>query len=330
MASRPPRRFSTPDPPSAASARARERAAEREKARSGGSGGRGGGGRGSSGGGRGGRGGGGPRRPRIRGPRNDFAARLIAAIPAILFAIFIVYEGGLIFAIGVIALGIVCLHELYSMLRATRPVKLLGFIAVVALALTALYGDTADILLVTVATIPAVFLLVIPRNDRTDVTISMAITLLGTFWIGLAIAHAVLLRETPHGDGILVDILVGTFLGDTGAYFGGRMFGQRPLAQRISPNKTLEGLVAGFFTAIIATWFAGLYQDWLSGPDALLLGLGVAIAAPLGDLFESMIKRDAATKDTGRMFGAHGGALDRLDAVLFSIPVGYYIWLAIM
>src|SRR5829696_8450379 len=317
MASRPPRRFSTPSAPSPASARARERAAQREKARAGGGGG--GGGRGRS------RGGARParKRTRPRGPRNDFVARLLAAIPAIIFAIFIVYEGGLIFALGVIALGIVCLHELYSILRETRPVKLVGFLGVAALALAALYGDTQQILMVTIATIPLVFLMVIPRHDREGVTISMAITLLGVFWVGLAIAHAVLLRETPHGDGILVDILVGTFLGDTGAYFGGRMFGERPLAQRISPNKTLEGLLAGMVTAIVATWFAGLYQDWLTGADALLLGLGVAIAAPMGDLFESMIKRDAATKDTGRMFGAHGGALDRLDAVLFSIPVGY-------
>jgi phosphatidate cytidylyltransferase len=79
-----------------------------------------------------------------------------------------------------------------------------------------------------------------------------------------------------------------------------------------------------------ATWFAGLYQDWLSGPDALLLGLGVALAAPAGDLFESMIKRDAGTKDTGRLFGAHGGALDRLDAVFFTIVVGYYVWSALL
>jgi phosphatidate cytidylyltransferase len=317
MASRPPRRRFTEDRPTAAQLRARERA----EARRGGGGG---------GGGRGPGRGGPPRRRRPRGPRNDFVARLIAAVPAIIFAIFIVVEGGLIFTIGVIGLGVVCLHELYSMLRAARPVKLVGFLGVAGLALAANYGDQFQVVLVLAASIPLAFLMVIPRHDRTNVTISMAITLLGVFWVGLAIAHAVLLRNVPHGDGILVDILVGTFLGDTGAYFGGRMFGQRPLAQRISPNKTLEGLAAGFVTAIVATWFAGLYQDWLSGPDALLLGLGVAIAAPLGDLFESMIKRDVATKDTGRMFGAHGGALDRLDAVLFSIPVGYYIWLAIM
>ena len=77
-------------------------------------------------------------------------------------------------------------------------------------------------------------------------------------------------------------------------------------------------------------WFAGLYQDWLAGSDALLLGVAVALAAPLGDLFESKIKRDAGTKDAGRLFGAHGGALDRLDAALFTLVVGYYVWQALV
>ena len=80
------------------------------------------------------------------------------------------------------------------------------------------------------------------------------------------------------------------------------------------------GIVGG--TA--AFWFAGLYQDWLSGPDALLIGAMVAIAAPVGDLFESLIKRDLEVKDTGTLFGPHGGVLDRLDAAMFSIPVAYY------
>jgi phosphatidate cytidylyltransferase len=139
-----------------------------------------------------------------------------------------------------------------------------------------------------------------------------------------------MLRELPHGDGIVIDVLVGTFLGDTGAYLGGRAIGATPLAPRISPNKTLEGLLVGVVVAVAAVWFAGLYQDWLSGTDAILLGLAVAVAGPLGDLFESYLKRDAGTKDTGRLFGAHGGALDRLDAVLFTAVAGYYVWLALL
>jgi phosphatidate cytidylyltransferase len=145
----------------------------------------------------------------------------------------------------------------------------------------------------------------------------------------MALAHAVLLRRLHHGDGIVVDVLVGTFVGDTGAYLGGRSFGTRPLAARISPNKTVEGLVIGFVTAVLATWAAGLYQDWLSGNKALLLGFAVGAAAPLGDLFESRVKRDAGIKDAGRLFGAHGGALDRLDAALFTLVAGYYVWLAV-
>jgi phosphatidate cytidylyltransferase len=255
---------------------------------------------------------------------------VLAAIPAAIFAIFIVAEGGLIFALGVIALGIICLHELYTLLGEVHPAKLAGFLAVIALALAALYGDQFQLLLVLVAFVPVLFGFTLLRPVRENATLSMAVTMLGVWWIGLAIAHAVLLRETPHGDGILVDVLVGTFIGDTGAYFGGRAFGRRPLSRRISPNKTLEGLAFGFVFAIAATWFAGLYQDWLSGPDALLIGLGIGLTAPVGDLFESYIKRDVATKDTGRLFGAHGGALDRLDAVLFTIPAGYYIWTALL
>jgi phosphatidate cytidylyltransferase len=146
----------------------------------------------------------------------------------------------------------------------------------------------------------------------------------------MAIAHAILLRDLPHGNAIVIDVLVGTFLGDTGAYLGGRAIGATRMAPRISPNKTWEGLGVGIVVCVVATWCAGLYQDWLSGPQALLLGFAVGLVGPIGDLFESYLKRDAGTKDTGTLFGAHGGALDRLDAVLFTAVAGYYVWLAML
>ena len=80
--------------------------------------------------------------------------------------------------------------------------------------------------------------------------------------------------------------------------------------------------------AVLGVWIAGRYQTWLPGVHALVLGLGVAVAAPVGDLFESFVKREARTKDSGRLFGAHGGALDRLDGVLFAAVLSYYIWAA--
>jgi phosphatidate cytidylyltransferase len=157
----------------------------------------------------------------------------------------------------------------------------------------------------------------------------MAITVLGIAWIGLPFTHAVLLRELPvHGGALVIDVLVGTFLADTSAYAGGRLFGRHKLAPSLSPNKTVEGLVFGFVGGTLGFWFAGLYQDWLSGIDALVMGMCIAAMAAVGDLFESMVKRDLQIKDTGRAFGPHGGLLDRLDAVLFTIVVGYYLAVA--
>jgi phosphatidate cytidylyltransferase len=237
-----------------------------------------------------------------------------------------VIEGGIIFTIGMLVLGGVCMHELYSMYARARPVRLAGFIALAGLLLAALYGGQPQILLVAVAALPLLFGLTL-MQPRPSVG-AMAVTLLGIYWIGFALAHAVLLRGLPHGQGILIDVLVGTFLGDTGAYLGGRMFGRRPLAPAISPKKTVEGLLIGMLCAVLGVWIAGRYQDWLPGTESLVIGLGVALAAPVGDLFESFVKREASTKDSGGLFGAHGGALDRLDAVLFTAVVSYYVWAA--
>jgi phosphatidate cytidylyltransferase len=263
---------------------------------------------------------------RSRDPGSDLRARAIAAIPAIAVALFLVIEGGLVFALGLFVLGAVCMHELYAMYDRAHPVRLAGLLALAGLLLAALYGGQSQILLVAVAALPVLFCLTLAQR-RPSVG-GMAITLLGIYWIGLALAHAVLLRGLPHGEAIVIDVLVGVFLGDTGAYLGGRMFGRRPLAPHISPSKTVEGLLIGMVCAVLGVWIAGRYEEWLPGSHALVLGLGVALVAPLGDLFESFIKREAAVKDSGGLFGPHGGALDRLDAVLFAAVAGYYIWAA--
>jgi phosphatidate cytidylyltransferase len=268
--------------------------------------------------------------PRMRGPgdapRSDLGARVLIALPAIALALFLVIEGGSIFALGLFALGCLCMHELYEMYARARPVRLAGFLALAGLLVAARYGGQFQILLAAVAALPVLFALTL-LQPRPSVA-GLAVTLLGIYWIGFALAHAVLLRGLPHGQGVVIDVLVGTFLGDTGAYLGGRMFGRRPLAPGISPSKTVEGLLAGMGCAIAGVWLAGRYQDWLPGSHALVLGLGVALVAPVGDLFESFVKREAGVKDSGGAFGAHGGALDRLDAVLFAAVVGYYIWYA--
>lgn len=264
-----------------------------------------------------------------RGAGSDLLPRVLVAVPAALVAILLVGAGGEIFVVGLLVLGVVALGELYTLMGRVRPPAIAGFIVLAGLLAAAFYGEPRQVVMVLVAAFPITFYFGLLRPRRENVAWAVAATLFGVLWIGLAMVHAIWLRETPHGDGLVVDVLIGTFLGDTFAYFGGRLYGRRPLAPRISPNKTIEGLAIGVVGGTFAFWLAGLYQDWLTGVDALIIGVCVAISAPIGDLFESMIKRDLAVKDTGRAFGAHGGVLDRLDAVFFSVVVGYYAAVAL-
>jgi phosphatidate cytidylyltransferase len=251
-------------------------------------------------------------------------------VPAAVVAILFVSIGGLPWALFMIAIGWVCMFELYGLLERWRPLPLIGFASLAAMVLAARWGGQDDVLEVAVATLPVLVVLVMMRQEVRGATVAVAGTLLGVYWLGFAFAHAVLLRQLPHGGGIVIDVLLGTFLADTAAYLGGRLFGRRPLAPQISPNKTVEGLFCGMLIAVVAVFFAGMYQDWLTPGNALLLGAAVAVLGPIGDLFESLVKRNSGMKDAGVLFGAHGGALDRLDAVVFTIVAGYYIWSGII
>jgi len=270
-------------------------------------------------------------RARRGGRGTELLARVVVAVPAIAVAVALLSFGPEVFAAGAFVAGVLCLHELFRLYERVRPAKLAGFAAVAGLAAVALWGGERQVLLALMASVPLTFLLAsaMPRG-RSSVTAGMALTLLGIVWVGLPVAIAILLFQLPHGSAIIVNVLVGTFVGDTGAYLGGRAFGRRPLAPAISPSKTVEGLLIGMVAAVVGTMCAGLYQDWLSHGEAALLGAAVAVAAPLGDLFESRVKRDAGVKDSGGLFGPHGGALDRLDAALFALVAGYWVWLAIL
>jgi phosphatidate cytidylyltransferase len=271
-----------------------------------------------------------PREPRGPKPsRSETLARIAWALPWVAIVVTIVIVGGELFAAAMIGFACVGIAELMRMAEAARPFALVAYAAAAALVVAALYGSQFQIVIVLAATIPAAFAAAVARPDREGSTMSIAVTVLGVVWIGIPFAHAVLLRELPdHGAALLVDVLVATFVADTAAYAGGRLFGRHRLAPALSPNKTLEGLAFGFVGGTMGFWFAGLYQDWLPGIDALVMGMCVAALAPVGDLFESLIKRDLRIKDSGTIFGPHGGLLDRLDAVMFTIVAGYYLAIA--
>src|SRR5918993_67674 len=195
-----------------------------------------------------------------RGPGSDLAPRVLVAIPAIIFALIIVDQGGEIWTVGIFALGVVAMGELYTLMGRVRPPALAGFLTLAAMLAAALYGEPRHVIMVLAASFPVTFFFAVLRPRREHVSWAIAVTYFGVLWIGLAMVHAVWLREPLHGDGLVIDVLVATFLGDTFAYFGGRFYGRTPLAPLISPNKTLEGLVVGVLGATLAFWAARLYQ----------------------------------------------------------------------
>ncbi|CAN5158134.1 phosphatidate cytidylyltransferase [soil metagenome] len=259
----------------------------------------------------------------------ETTARILWAVPWAAFAITIIVAGGGIFAGAIAVIGALMIGELFGMARVARPYPAVAMLTTAGLIAAAYFGDQYQMVLALAAMFPLLFVFVVLRGTISGVTGSVAVTILGVAWIGLPLAHAVLLRELPdHGGALLVDVLVATIVADTAAYGGGRAFGRHKLATVISPGKTVEGLAFGIVGGTAGFWFAGLYQDWLSGTDALALGAVIALVAPLGDLFESMVKRDLGVKDSGTAVGPHGGLLDRLDAVLFTIVAGYYLSVA--
>ena len=267
----------------------------------------------------------------MRRSSSETTIRILWALPWAAFAVTIIVAGGGIFAGAIVLLAALCLGELFNMARQARPMAAVAIVVSAGLVAAAYFGDQYEMILALAAGFPLMFAVVFTRGSVAGLTGSAAVTVLGIVWIGLPFAHAVLLRELPdHGAALLVDVLVATIAADTAAYGGGRAFGRHPLASTISPNKTLEGLAFGVVGGTLGFWFAGLYQDWLPGVDALIMGAVIAVVAPIGDLFESAVKRDLGVKDSGTAVGPHGGLLDRLDAVLFTIVAGYYLSVAFL
>jgi phosphatidate cytidylyltransferase len=277
------------------------------------------------------RGGSEPKAPKRKRGGGETAKRILVAIPAVAIAIAIIVTPSIVFMLAAIVIGILCLREYLEMAGSARPLVIPAYVTVAALVVGAHFGTSYTVLLIFAASFPVLFAFAADVRHRDGSTVSMGVTMLGVVWIGIPLAHAVFLRDLPnHGAALLIDVLVGTFVTDTAAYATGRMFGSHKFAPSLSPNKTVEGLIGGFVIGTMGFWFAGLYQNWLSGSDALIMGAAIAAIAPVGDLFESMLKRDLGKKDTGSLFGPHGGILDRLDAVLFTVVVGYYLAVALV
>ena len=166
--------------------------------------------------------------------------------------------------------------------------------------------------------------------EREHPTANLAITALGLLWVGGLGSFAALMLREPNGDSLLIAAVIGTAVYDIGGYVVGRTTGQSRLAPRISPNKTHEGLIGGIVLSVVVTTlvmnrFPGVFPWTGSLLDALWLSLAVALAAPLGDLSQSLVKRDVNVKDMGSLLPGHGGVFDRFDALLFALPATYFV-----
>ena len=185
-------------------------------------------------------------------------------------------------------------------------------------------------------TIMASFLIVLFRG-RQPYIVNVATTILGALYCGWLPCHILLIRQigaervglfeffSTDGLYLLMFVFVAVALTDIGAYYFGVRFGKHKLAEVISPKKTIEGAIGGGMCAIIASC-VGIYYTDLSLCQAIIGGLIITLSAQLGDLSESLIKRDAGVKDSSDILPGHGGMLDRFDGYIFAIPVAYYFF----
>lgn len=211
-----------------------------------------------------------------------------------------------------------------------RPATLVGIAAVVGLSLGAYhrgYEAYPVVLGLTVLTGMCWFLFDV---DSEHVTANLAVTLLGVGWVGGLGSFAALILARPNGDAILIGAVIGTVAYDVGGYVIGSTTGQSKLAPRVSPNKTYEGLFGGMMVSVVVTTlvlnrFPGIHPWSQSMMDCLWLGLAIAVIAPIGDLAQSMIKRDLGVKDMGTLLPGHGGVFDRFDALLFVLPTTFFV-----
>ena len=155
--------------------------------------------------------------------------------------------------------------------------------------------------------------------------LSMFILLFGMLYVGYTLGHFLLLRNQQDGGLLVLFVLLVTWASDAAAYYVGKTWGSRPLAPRLSPNKTVEGFLGGLVVAPVIAWIGHLWFLPVVTPvDCLILGILFTVLGLLGDLSESALKRQAGVKDSGALIPGHGGMLDRVDSLLLNAPVFYY------
>jgi phosphatidate cytidylyltransferase len=230
-----------------------------------------------------------------------------------------------LFLVGIFTLALL---ELLTVLRAraTRPARPVVLAMGVLLVAGAYLEGPAALSFGLLVTILAAFGWYLVDRGRTEVTRNVAATVFATVYVPFMAAHlALVVGRADNYVGALLGYAALVVIYDTAAYGTGATLGRRPIAPQISPNKTWEGAIGGTVTCLLAGAFLlPLWKPWTLA-SGLVLAAATCVVAPLGDLSESMLKRDLAVKDMGWILPGHGGILDRVDALLFMAPVLYYV-----
>jgi phosphatidate cytidylyltransferase len=264
--------------------------------------------------------------------RNMGAAVAVGVGLLAIFAVASKLGKGYLVAIVVAVLAFAAV-EFYDTVRRQgyQPAQLLGIVAVAVMPLAAYWRGTDGVMAVLAfAMIATLVLFMLSGSIESNPLPNTAATMLGIVYIGVLGSFAgLMLGQFQHGIHTLVALVVGTVAYDIFGLVFGSSIGKHPLVEWISPNKTWEGLLFGFLGAFLSIVVMTKFGKWTPWNTQLMhgiqLGLVVGIAAPLGDLAESMLKRSLGVKDFGNILPGHGGVLDRFDCYLFSLPAVYFL-----
>jgi phosphatidate cytidylyltransferase len=271
--------------------------------------------------------------------------------------IYVIVLGGLPYLAVVVLFTLLGLREFYGLIedKGAQPIVSYGMAAGAALPIVAYLGTEYHATLILTAAMIAMMVRAVGRAQISEALASISGTFMGVFYVGWLLSHIVVLRNFHHAAGskygvsaveavgitpdsgifFVLFCLVAVVWSDAGAYFAGRAWGRRKLAPRISPGKTVEGAIGGVVGGTVAglitkgvfdVFWPDLSQALAWGPAAIM-GIMVATVAIVGDLAESLMKRDAQTKDAGSLLPGMGGILDRIDSPLLGVPVMYYMLL---
>ncbi|HEX2189115.1 MAG TPA: phosphatidate cytidylyltransferase [Longimicrobiaceae bacterium] len=273
---------------------------------------------------------------------SETAKRVAVAVVGIPLAVGAVYAGGFVLG-GLLALvSVLAVLELYRMAerKAARPLAYLGAAGAAGLVLLASFfpeegpGGAGSGWLLALFVLATVAAAIWTRGVEGEPLLSVSTTVLGTLYTGGLLSYALFLRHLPaspdpwHGTALVFAPVLLTWASDTFAYFVGRAWGRRKLIPRVSPGKTVEGALGALAgTVLVAVGYSGVLARFptyrVEVGEAVVFGVLVSVAAQVGDLAESLLKRDAGVKDSGALLPGHGGALDRFDSLLFTLPLAY-------